>query len=381
MANLPCNEIAIDQLDLDTSLRGAFPDLDELMLSIQKHGVRVPIIISPKETGGYSIVNGYRRVLACHELGLPVIKSIIYDDLSPREQRSLSLELDITHRDMKWQERAKAIKELYALKLAHNKSPSARFGLGYTQEMFAKDINLSTSAVCNYLALSKTIDDHPEILQYTTMAMALQRMRDLRNGIFNQVHTEESFKECFIHERLSIAYKNAEPIYQLIITDIRGHLEDETLDLVIASMAEQSQAILFVPIYDYGKLIDLCRSKGLHVDPDPYFWTPAKESSKAELFIWVSNSHLTPPRTISRNQNFRFRGSHSEYPQDRPYDFWYYFYNRLSRDGDSIFLPHCYSIKGIRAAKDLGRNIFAFNSSILIYENLFLIEDHSIANY
>lgn len=47
--------------------------------SVREHGVLVPIIVRPREEGGYEIVSGHRRKHACELAGLPSMPSIVKD--------------------------------------------------------------------------------------------------------------------------------------------------------------------------------------------------------------------------------------------------------------------------------------------------------------
>lgn len=69
----------------DDSFRITFaPNLTKLKASIKKIGVAQPIVVRHTEEGTYQIVSGYKRVLACQELGRQTIPALIHEhsDLS-----------------------------------------------------------------------------------------------------------------------------------------------------------------------------------------------------------------------------------------------------------------------------------------------------------
>lgn len=370
MYNVPCIEIPIDKVNIDEALRNVIDDIEPLKYSIQSHGVREPIIVSRTDTG-YNIVNGYRRILACLELGRTIIKAIIYEDLDSVEQKTIALELDITHRNLRWQERAKALKELYNIKKKYHSATSARFGRQYTQTQFAKDLHLSNSTISNLLNLANMMETHPDIMQYGSYQKALSKMRDIREGIVEQTYHQDSVKEVFLRQDEREVFENIKPIYELVIFDIKGHVNRETVELAVKALAQNGQIIIFCPLRDFGTVLDYCQSLGLNYDQEPYFWRPT-QSNITEVFLWASREFSIPPRTISRSHCTPIRGVATEFSQDKPYDLWYYFFNRLTVNSNSIFLPYCYSLNAIRAGLDMERNLYAFNQSTLIYEHLIL---------
>ena len=49
----------------------------ELADSIRKQGVLVPVLVRPREAGGYELVSGHRRTFACRILGMKTVPAII----------------------------------------------------------------------------------------------------------------------------------------------------------------------------------------------------------------------------------------------------------------------------------------------------------------
>jgi ParB family chromosome partitioning protein len=55
-------------------------ELDELMESIEKDGVIVPLLARPNPNGeGYELISGHRRKLACSELGMKEVPVVVRD--------------------------------------------------------------------------------------------------------------------------------------------------------------------------------------------------------------------------------------------------------------------------------------------------------------
>jgi len=51
---------------------------NELVLSIRENGLISPLVVRPHENGGYEIISGHRRRLACERAGLSEVPAIIY---------------------------------------------------------------------------------------------------------------------------------------------------------------------------------------------------------------------------------------------------------------------------------------------------------------
>ena len=51
---------------------------EELVLSIKENGLISPLVVRPHEEGGYEIISGHRRRLACEKAGLEAVPALIY---------------------------------------------------------------------------------------------------------------------------------------------------------------------------------------------------------------------------------------------------------------------------------------------------------------
>jgi ParB family chromosome partitioning protein len=65
-------EIPTDQINADAMVRDratlSEDDLNELKVSIRKHGLRLPIEVFPADEGGYNLLSGFRRLMAVRGL-------------------------------------------------------------------------------------------------------------------------------------------------------------------------------------------------------------------------------------------------------------------------------------------------------------------------
>lgn len=123
-------------------------ELEELMASIDEHGLLQPITVTKKGGDGYELVAGERRLRATTALGHTVISAIVREY---NEQQKLELALieNIQRHDLN------AVEEAYAFKALIDE-----FNL--TQEEVAKRVGKSRSAVANTIRL---LDLEEEILE------------------------------------------------------------------------------------------------------------------------------------------------------------------------------------------------------------------------
>ena len=81
--------------------------IDDLLESIPRNGVLVPIIVVA-EVGPanqpYKLIAGERRYTASRHLDLPSIPARQLGDLSPIEQRVVELEENLRRKDLGWQD-------------------------------------------------------------------------------------------------------------------------------------------------------------------------------------------------------------------------------------------------------------------------------------
>ena len=83
----------------------------ELADSIREQGVLVPVLVRPREAGGYEIVSGHRRTFACRILGMKTVPAII-KELSDDDAVISMVDANIQREKLLPSEKAKA----YAMK-------------------------------------------------------------------------------------------------------------------------------------------------------------------------------------------------------------------------------------------------------------------------
>ena len=134
------------------------PDLVRLMDSIEHVGIAEPLIVRPREIGGYEIISGHRRDYCAKAVGLDT-RPVIVRNYSDEEADILVVDYNINR-----EEKAKAYKlKLDAMKRQGQRTDltSAQVGqkLGgrFSVELLAEQVNESRMQIQRYVRLNKLI--------------------------------------------------------------------------------------------------------------------------------------------------------------------------------------------------------------------------------
>ena len=100
------------------------PDLVRLMDSIEHIGIAEPLIVRPRDAGGYEIISGHRRDYCAKAVGLDT-RPVIVRNYSDEEADILVVDYNINREDLLPSEKAKA----YKLKLDAMKRQGQRTDL------------------------------------------------------------------------------------------------------------------------------------------------------------------------------------------------------------------------------------------------------------
>ena len=142
--------------------RAVDPDaLAELAQSIRAQGVIEPIIVRPRESGGYEIVAGERRWRAAQLAGLETIPAVVRR-ISDRDAMAVALIENIQREDLNALEEAAALKRLIE---EHS----------LTQQEVADAVGKSRTAVANLLRLPNLAPEVRELLLAGSLEMGHAR--------------------------------------------------------------------------------------------------------------------------------------------------------------------------------------------------------------
>lgn len=142
--------------------------MEDLVSSIEKYGIILPVIVRPKSNGTYEIISGHRRKRACEIAGIKELKCLV-KDLTDDEAIILMVDSNIQREEILPSEKAFA----YKMKLEALKHQGKRTDLTSTPLVeklenetsigkLSKEVNESTEQIRRYIRLTELI---PEILK------------------------------------------------------------------------------------------------------------------------------------------------------------------------------------------------------------------------
>ena len=139
------------------------PDLVRLMDSIERIGIAEPLIVRPREAGGYEIISGHRRDYCAKVVGLETRPAIVRE-YTDEEADILVVDYNINREDLLPSEKAKA----YKLKLDAMKRQAGRpsknalqngedFRGRYSVALLSEQVNENVTSIQRYVRLTKLI--------------------------------------------------------------------------------------------------------------------------------------------------------------------------------------------------------------------------------
>lgn len=162
---LPLTELVANQFQPRTVFDG--DRIEELAVTIEEHGLLQPIVVRKQGTG-YEIIAGERRYRAVRSLGWETIPAIV-KEMTDETTASLALIENLQREDLTPIEEAEAYERLLALQ-------------DITQEVLARKLGRSQSAIANKLRLLRLPTDVREALKQRTIterhARALLPLKD-----------------------------------------------------------------------------------------------------------------------------------------------------------------------------------------------------------
>ena len=139
------------------------PDLVRLMDSIEHIGIAEPLIVRPRESGGYEIISGHRRDYCTKAVGLDT-RPVIVRNYSDEEADILVVDYNINREDLLPSEKAKAYKlKLDAMKRQGQKrvgtSPQngEKLKENYSVSILGEQVKESATQIQRYVRLNLLI--------------------------------------------------------------------------------------------------------------------------------------------------------------------------------------------------------------------------------
>lgn len=112
-------------------------DVSDLLESIPRCGVLVPIIIAPQQGPDgqpYKLIAGERRFTAAKQLALESIPSRLMSDLSEHELAIIELEENLRRKDLSWQDQVAAFAKIHKMLIAQAQAKNENWSVERTAE-------------------------------------------------------------------------------------------------------------------------------------------------------------------------------------------------------------------------------------------------------
>ena len=208
------------------------PDLVRLMDSIEHIGIAEPLIVRPRDAGGYEIISGHRRDYCAKVVGLDT-RPVIVRNYSDEEADILVVDYNINREDLLPSEKAKA----YKLKLDAMKRQGARTDLTSLQngeklnrmtsvKILAEQAEDNVTAIQRYIRLTNLIPPLMEAVDAGKLKFV-----PAADYISHLTEKEQTYLQ-FLMERdeVSPSVDQAQRLKQI---SAEGKLENNIIDLIM----------------------------------------------------------------------------------------------------------------------------------------------------
>lgn len=208
-------------------------EMDDLVESIQQHGVLNPVIVRPRPEGGYEIISGHRRKRGSELAGLPTLPVLI-QEYSDDEAVIIMVNANIQRENILPSEKAFA----YKMKMEALRHQGMKDGKGEnTAELVGKKAGDSGRKVQRYIRLTELL---PELLE-----MVDKKKLNFISAVSLSYLTKEEQEwvvQCITEKRVSISGKNAEELKKY---STEKRLTRLAVELVLFKEKKESRKLSF----------------------------------------------------------------------------------------------------------------------------------------
>ena len=208
------------------------PDLVRLMDSIEHIGIAEPLIVRPRDAGGYEIISGHRRDYCAKAVGLDA-RPVIVRNYSDEEADILVVDYNINREDLLPSEKAKAYKlKLDAMKRQGQKrvgtSPQngEKLKENYSVSILGEQVKESATQIQRYVRLNLLIPPLVEAVDKGFLKLAPAA------DFLSHLSEKEQTYLLLVMERdeVSPSLGQAQRLKQL---SSEGKLENNIIDLIM----------------------------------------------------------------------------------------------------------------------------------------------------
>lgn len=208
------------------------PDLVRLMDSVERFGIMEPMVVRPRDGGGYEIIAGHRRNYCAGVVGLET-RPVIVREYTDEEADILVVDFNINREDLMPSEKAKA----YKLWLDAHKQQGARTDLTSLQngeklrgkfsvQLLSEQVNENVTTIQRYVRLTKLI---PVLLEQVDGGKL--KLVPAADYISHLTEKEQTYLALVMErDEVSPSVGQAKRMKEL---SAEGKLEDNIIDLVM----------------------------------------------------------------------------------------------------------------------------------------------------
>ena len=208
------------------------PDLVRLMDSIEHIGIAEPLIVRPRESGGYEIISGHRRDYCAKAVGLDT-RPVIVRNYSDEEADILVVDYNINREDLLPSEKAKAYKlKLDAMRRTAGRPAknSGQFGQNFqgraSVDILAEQAEESRKQVQRYIRLTNLIPPLMEAVDAGKLKFV-----PAADYISHLTEKEQTYLQ-FLMERDEVS-PSVDQAQRLKRISAEGKLENNIIDLIM----------------------------------------------------------------------------------------------------------------------------------------------------
>lgn len=255
------------------------PDLVRLMDSIEHIGIAEPLIVRPRDAGGYEIISGHRRDYCAKAVGLDT-RPVIVRNYSDEEADILVVDYNINREDLLPSEKAKAYKlKLDAMKRQGQRTDltSAQVGqkLGgrFSVELLAEQVNESRMQIQRYVRLNKLIPPLLDAVDAGTLKFVPAA------DFLSHLSEKEQTYLLLVMERdeVSPSLGQAQRLKQL---SAEGKLENNIIDLIMREEKPLERKVTMLHKINVTDRVDV-------IHPNRIYSLPAGEESHFTVKEWI----------------------------------------------------------------------------------------------
>lgn len=152
-------------IDIERRQRQQDLDISDIKSSIAKLGVIHPVIVR-RDGGAIHLIAGFRRTMACRELGVHVPVRY-WDTLTPRQMRMVELEENIKRKNLHWRDEVGAYADMHKILTEEH----AEAGELWSIERSAEELSIHHTYLRRLLHIARAIDS-PRIANATSIDQA-----------------------------------------------------------------------------------------------------------------------------------------------------------------------------------------------------------------